>query len=298
MSKQLIVNADDYGRSEGVTQGILQAHREGIVTSTTVMMNMPNVEDALRLADDYPELGVGVHLVFTAWRPLLPPREIPSLVDEDGYFHSQEAILSHPQRIDIDELKAELRAQIERFRASGREPDHLDCHHFVHLYPPFFAVYVELAEEYSLPVRLPFPPEEEWDEAAASVAIAQGLPPDLLREIARQDIGLVQTKGIPHPNRFVQSFFGEEALTLENLLGILEGLPEGISEMMTHPGLADEKLVAKSTYGKERERELELLCHPRVKERIDELGIELVNFGVLKRMASHQQDSISVPARG
>lgn len=282
MSKQLIVNADDYGRTEGVTRGIIRAHHQGIVTSTTVMMNMPKVEDALGLADDYPDLGMGVHLVFTAWRPLLPPVEVPSLVDEDGCFHSQEATSSRPQQIDTDELKAELRAQIERLRASGREPDHLDCHHFVHLYPPFFAVYVELAEEYSLPVRLPFPPEEEFDEAAASVAIAHGLPSDLLREIARQDIGLVQAKGIPHPDRFVRSFYGEEALTLETLLGILEGLPEGISELMTHPGLADEKLLAKSTYAKERERELELLCHPRAKETVSELDIKLVTFGVFE----------------
>lgn len=282
MPKQLIVNADDYGKTEGVTQGIIQAHREGIVTSTTVMMNMPKVEEALRLADDCPDLGMGVHLVFTAWRPLLPAAEVPSLVDEDGQFHSQEAILSDPNRIDTDELKAELRTQIEGLRASGREPDHLDFHHFIHIYLPFFAVYVELAEEYGLPVRLPFPPEEEWDEAAASESMTQGLPPDLLREIARQDIGLVQAKGIPHPDRFVQSFSGQ-ALTLGNLLGILEELPEGISELMTHPGFADEVLLARSTYAKERERELELLCHPRAKERIGELGIELVNFGVLKR---------------
>ncbi|MFQ5813562.1 MAG: carbohydrate deacetylase [Anaerolineae bacterium] len=283
MSKQLIVNADDYGKTEEVTRGIIRAHREGIVTSTTVMMNMPQVEDALGLADDYPDLRMGVHLVFTAWRPLLPPAKVPSLMDEDGHFHSQEAILSHPERIDTGELKAELRTQIECFRASGREPDHLDCHHFVHIYPPFFAVYVELAEEYGLPVRLPFPPEEEWDEVAASTALAHGIPPALLREIARQDIGLVQAKGIPHPDRFIRSFYGEEALTLGNLLGILEGLPEGVSEMMTHPGLPDEGLLAKSTYAKERERELELLCHPRVKERIGELGIELANFGVWKQ---------------
>jgi predicted glycoside hydrolase/deacetylase ChbG (UPF0249 family) len=282
MSKQLIVNADDYGKTAGVTQGIIQAHREGIVTSTTAMMNMPQVEDALGLAGDYPDLGIGVHLVFTAWRPCLPPAEVPSLVDADGYFHSQEAILSRPNRIDTDELKAELKTQIERFRASGREPDHLDFHHFIHIYPSFFAVYIELAEEYGLPVRLPFPPEEEWDEAATSVSMAQGLPPDLLREIVRQDIGMVQAKEIPHPDHFVQSFYGE-ALTLENLLSILTELPEGISELMTHPGLADEKLLATSTYGKEREAEVEFLCHPQVKERIGELGIELVNFGVLKQ---------------
>jgi predicted glycoside hydrolase/deacetylase ChbG (UPF0249 family) len=246
-------------------------------------MNMPHVEEALKLAGDYPDLGTGVHLVFTAWRPLLPPTEVPSLVDEAGYFHSQEAILPRPNRIDTDELKAELRAQIERFRASGREPDHLDCHHFLHIYSPFFAVYVELAEEYGLPVRLPIPPEEEWDETAASMALAHSIPAGFLREIARQDLSLVQAKGIPHPDRFVQSFYGEGALTLETLLDIVEGLSEGITELMTHPGFADEVLLARSTYAKEREKELALLCHPRVKERIGELGVELVNFGVLKQ---------------
>lgn len=283
MARRLIVNADDYGRTAGVTQGIIRAHREGIVTSTTVMMNMPNIADALRLADDCPDLGMGVHLVFTAWRPLLPPVEIPSLVDEDGYFHSQEAILSNPERIATNELRAELRTQIERFRAFGREPDHLDCHHFVHLYPPFFAVYVELAEEYGLPIRLPFPPEEELDKAAASVDVFRELPLDFLQELVRQDIALVKARGIPHPDHFVQRFYGEEALALENLLGILEGLPEGISEMMTHPGLPDEELLAKSTYAQERGKELELLCHPRVKERISELDIELVTFSILKQ---------------
>jgi predicted glycoside hydrolase/deacetylase ChbG (UPF0249 family) len=282
MSKQLIVNADDYGKTAGVTRGIIQAHREGIVTSTTVMMNMPQVEDALEVASDCPDLGMGVHLVFTAWRPLLPPAEVPSLVDADGYFHSQEAILGNPNRIDTDELKAELRTQIERFRALGREPDHLDCHHFIHIYPPLFAVYVELAEEYGLPMRLPFPPEDEWDEAAASVSMTQGLPADLLREIVRQDIGLVQVKGIPHPDHFVQSFSGE-GLTLNNLLRTLEVLPEGISELMTHPGLADEKLLTESSDTREREAEVRLLCHPRIRERISESGIELVNFGVLKQ---------------
>jgi len=282
MTKQLIVNADDYGRTEGVTRGIIQAHRDGVVTSTTVMMNMPNVEEALRLAGDYPDLGMGVHLVFTAWRPLLPPPEIPSLVDEDGHFHSQEAILSHLGRIETNELKAELRAQIERFRASGREPDHLDCHHFVHLYPPFFAVYVELAEEYGLPIRLPFPPEEELSGAVGSVDVFQEIPLDFLREMARQDIALVKARGIPHPDHFVHSFYGEDAVALDNLLDILAGLPEGVSELMTHPGLPDEELLTKSAYGPERERELELLCHPRVKQRIGELGIELVTFGVLK----------------
>ena len=76
MGKQLIVNADDYGRSPGVSRGILRAHREGIVTSTTVMINQPDVEAQLEEALTYPRLGIGLHLVFSAWRPLLPPMSI------------------------------------------------------------------------------------------------------------------------------------------------------------------------------------------------------------------------------
>ncbi len=283
MDKQLIVNADDYGRTAGVVEGILRAHRQGIVTSTTVMMNMPGIEGALRRAQNCPGLGLGVHLVFSAWRPLLPPEQIPSLVDDNGAFLSQRALWARPETIRRDELWAELTAQIERFRAlTGRLPDHLDCHHFVHSHPLFFAIYVELAAQWGLPIRAPFPPEESLNQAAATVPLIEGLPLSEVRDIMRQDKKLVQVYGVRHPDHFVGSFYGE-AVTLENLLAILESLPEGITELMCHPGLADEQLLAESTYGRPREKELELLCHPRVRDKIDELGIELVNFGVLGR---------------
>jgi predicted glycoside hydrolase/deacetylase ChbG (UPF0249 family) len=282
MSKRLIINADDYGRTAGVVEGILRAHQQGIVTSTTAMMNMPGIEDALRRAQSYPELGLGVHLVFSAWRPLLPPEQIPSLVDADGAFLSQKALWAHPEAIQRDELRAELTAQVERFQAlTGRAPDHLDCHHHVHSHPFFFAIYVELAAQWGLPIRTPFPLEEMLSEAAATVPLIEGLPLSKVRAMIRQDRELVQAYGVHHPDHFVGRFYGEEAVTLENLLAILESLREGTTELMCHPGLADEQLLTESIYGRSREKELELLCHPRVRGKIDELGIELVNFGAL-----------------
>ncbi|HID61632.1 MAG TPA: carbohydrate deacetylase [Anaerolineae bacterium] len=282
MNKRLIVNADDYGRTAGVVEGILRAHQQGIVTSTTAMMNMPGIEDALRRAQSYPELGLGVHLVFSAWRPLLPPEQIPSLVDADGAFLSQEALWARPGAIQRNELRAELTAQVERFQAlTGRLPDHLDCHHFAHSHPFFFAVYVELAAQWGLPIRAPFPPEETLGQAAATVSLIEALPLSEVQNLLRQDKELVQVNGVRHPDHFVGSFYGEEAVTLENLLAILESLKEGTTELMCHPGLADEQLLAESTYGRPREKELGLLCHPRVRDKIDELGIELVHFGTL-----------------
>ena len=282
MNKQLIVNADDYGRTAGVAEGILRAHQQGIVTSTTAMMNMPGVEDALGRAQSYPELGLGVHLVFSAWRPLLPPEHIPSLVDANGAFLSQKAIWARLEGIQRDELRAELTAQVERFQVlTGRPPDHLDCHHFVHSHPFLFAVYVELAAQWGLPIRTPFPSEETLSQAAVTVPLIEGLPLSEVRDMMRQDRELVRANGVRHPDHFVGSFYGEEAVTLENLLAILESLREGTTELMCHPGLADEQLLAKSIYGRPREKELELLCHARVWDKIDELGIELVNFGAL-----------------
>jgi len=282
MSKQLIVNADDYGRTAGVVEGILRAHQQGIVTSTTAMMNMPGIEDALSRAQGCPDLGLGVHLVFSAWQPLLPPEQIPSLVDADGAFLSQKAIWARPEAIERDELRAELTAQIERFRVlTGHLPDHLDCHHFVHSHPLFFALYVELAAQWDLSIRAPFPPEEALNQAAATVPLIEGLPLSAVRDMMRQDRELVQAKGVRHPDHWIGSFYGEEAVTLENLLVILENLREGTTELMCHPGLADEQLLAESIYGRPREKELELLCHPRVREKLGELGIDLVNFGAL-----------------
>jgi len=285
MSKRLIVNADDYGRTARVVEGILQAHQQGIVTSTTAMMNMPGIEDALRRAQSCPELGLGVHLVFSAWRPLLPPEQIPTLVDADGTFLSQKVLWARPEAIQRSELRAELTAQVKRFRdLTGRSPDHLDCHHFVHHHPFFFAVYVELAAHCGLPIRAPFPPEEALSQAAATVPLIEGLPLSEVRDIIRRDREIVQANGVRHPDHFVSSFYGEEAVTLENLLAIVENLNEGTTELMCHPGLTDEQLLVKSIYGRPREKELQLLCHPRVRDKIDALGIELVNFGVLGRV--------------
>lgn len=281
MVRQLIVNADDYGRTPGVTEGILRAHEHGIVTSATVMMNMPHASESLRLAEEHPRLGVGVHLVFTSGYPVLLPEEVPSLVHGSGAFYRPQELMARLIEVDLDQLRTELRAQIKLFLSSGRRPTHLDCHHLTYLYPPFFAVHMDLAKEFGLPMRVPLPPLEKIGEQKVPTIAA--IPPDVLLRVATEDWRLVRGSGVSHPDHFVGGFFGAEALTMERLLRILEELPAGVTELMTHPGLADEQLRRESGYAEERERELELLCHPRVREKVNELGIELVNFSVLAR---------------
>jgi predicted glycoside hydrolase/deacetylase ChbG (UPF0249 family) len=281
MCKKLIINADDYGRSPGVSRGILHAHRRGIVTSTSVMINQPSVRTQLEEALACPDLGVGLHLVFSAWRPVLPPEVIPSLVDPDGFFLSQHDLWAQAEDISSKQLRAELAAQLERFVAwAGRLPDHLDCHHFVHLYPPFFQVYADLAAEFHLPLRVPFPPEADFPRAVATLTYLEGFPIDLVRGMIVTNSALLKARQLTHPDRFISTFFGVEALTLDHLLHLLRTLPDGISELMCHPGY-DEPALAGSTYRREREIELELLTHPTVRTCVAELGIDLVTFGVL-----------------
>jgi len=276
--KRLIVNADDYGRSPGVSRGILHAHRQGIVTSTTVMINQPGVEGQLAEALACPTLGVGLHLVFTAWRPVLPPERIPALVDEQGLFLEQHTLWARAEAIPVDQLRAELTAQVERFLAlAGHLPDHLDCHHFVHLYPPFFQVYADLAAGYHLPLRVPFPPETDFAQAVKTLPFLEGFPHDLVRGMIVTDSALVRARRLAHPDHFIGTFFGRRALTTAHLIGLLETLPEGVTELMCHPGYHDPPLDS-STYRTEREIELALLTGPTVRERVADLGIELVTF--------------------
>lgn len=145
--KRLIINADDFGLCEGANLGILRAHRHGIVTSATVMMNMPGAGAALTMAP--PSLGVGVHLTLTGGRPLC--EGVPTLTDDAGNFLKLPALRESAR---TDELERELRAQVNAFRASGLRPTHLDSHHHVHLEMPAVGKLVRLlADELKVPVR-------------------------------------------------------------------------------------------------------------------------------------------------
>ena len=290
MAGRLIVNADDYGRTPAVSRGIVQAHRQGIVTSTTVMVNQPGIEAQMDEALLCPGLGIGLHLVFTAWRPVLPPARVPGLVDERGFFLEQHSVWARAEEIPAAQLRAELEAQIERFRAlAGRLPDHLDCHHFVHLYPPFFQVYADLALENGLPLRVPFPPETEFPRAARSLPFLEGFPRDLVRGMIATNSALLRVRGLRHPDHFIGTFFGREAVTVEGLTGLLEGLPEGTSELMCHPGY-DDGALSSSSYRLEREAELDVLTRAEVRATVRRLGIELVTFeGLGNGTPAHRQ---------
>jgi predicted glycoside hydrolase/deacetylase ChbG (UPF0249 family) len=281
MGKKLIVNADDYGRAPGVSRGILRAHREGVVTSTTVMVNQPGARAQLEEALACPGLGIGLHLVFSAWKPVLPPDTIPGLVDENGHFFDQHTLWARAEDVSVKSLRAELTAQVGRFAAwAGHLPDHLDCHHFVHLYPPFFQVYADLAAQFHLPLRVPFPPETDFRRAVQTLPFLEDFPRDLVRGMIATNSALVRARRLAHPDHFIATFFGREALTLPFLFHLLDTLPQGTSELMCHPGY-DDPALSSSSYRTERPVELDLLTQPALQKHVAASGIELITFGAL-----------------
>jgi predicted glycoside hydrolase/deacetylase ChbG (UPF0249 family) len=280
MTRQLIVNADDFGRTRGVSAGILRAHLEGIVTSTTALMNMPGVAADLHQAkSEAPRLGLGVHLNFTTGRPLLPPEWCASLVDAHGHFLTQEAIMADPDRLKPDELHAELKSQITAFKnAMNTLPDHLDAHHFVHLYPPFFEVYLDLADSFQLPVRIPFPRQAAALDRMPS--ILEHVPLDTVKSIVLADQQQFAARSIKTTDHFVMTFY-DKTVSVPFLMEILASLPQGSSELMTHPGLLDDQLRTESQYHVQREDELAVLTNPPIIEYLVQLDIKLITFADL-----------------
>jgi predicted glycoside hydrolase/deacetylase ChbG (UPF0249 family) len=269
--KRLIINADDMGYSEDVVRGIVDLHRANLISSTSCMTNMPAWPLAAAYLREHPDLGAGVHLVFNEGSPVLPKEQVPALVN-NGRFLSDGQILRSLRRGTTAQLRAEFRAQIERFiRDVGHPPDHLDNHCSIsYVRPDRFRVTLQLAQEYNLPIRAPF--GDDLDEQTELLARHNNLPAWLIRWQGARYRRQVDRVGIRRPNTFLQHFSMPGHRTPEYLLSLLDGLREGwISELLAHPGYD----------GDWREEDLSALLEPRVRERLATPDIELISFAAL-----------------
>ena len=247
--KRLIVNADDFGRTPGINDGTLEAYVKGIVTSATVMVLEPAAEEGIHLARAAaPGLALGLHFAVTGGgAPASPTGSVPRLAPGGRFARNAEEL---PDRIPEAEVRRELEAQIALFeKMAGSPPTHLDSHHHSATHISILPVFTDVAAEHGLPVR------------ASNIRSR-----DHLRQA-----------GVKFPDFFIESFFGAGA-TPANLRLLLEHLREGVSELMCHPGHPDERLIAGSSYAKEREQEIAALCDPSVREAVTAAGIELVTF--------------------
>ncbi len=266
MTKKLIINSDDYGRTPDVSRGIRYCHLNGIVTSTTCMMNIPTTAADIAVAlKETPKLGLGVHLVLTADAPILPPEKVKTLVDAQGNFLKQGKLIERINAVDPAEAKAEWHAQITAFvKAAGKKPTHLDSHHHSSYFSPaLFRAMLELAQEFDCGIRLP---------VAVGESDVRGYP-----------AGLTQSMLAEFKPRSTTAFFDDfydEGATRDGLIALLNRMGEGSYEIMCHPGYTD-GLAAITSYAAQRETELAVLTDPEVRAAIESRGINLISFAEL-----------------
>ncbi|MFZ5827705.1 MAG: carbohydrate deacetylase [Bacillota bacterium] len=269
MGRYLIVNADDFGLTPGVSDGILRAHREGILTSTTFMVNFPWAGEMAGLLREAPDLGVGIHLNLTTGAPVLPPERVPSLVTRAGAF--VRSVWRALARIQPEEARAEWMAQVEKgVKLLGRTPTHLDTHRFLQAYPPLCEAMLEVARQFGIKaVRILYPefvPRGEFRRwSPAGFIVDRSL---------RRSAMLTRESGLSHPD---QTLAGDFDLT--GLLERLDRVEEGVNELISHPGQADDQLAALTSLREQREVELAALTAPEARQRIEARSIQLIHFG-------------------
>lgn len=255
--KRLIINADDFGFTPDVNAGIIHAHRNGVLTSTTLMANGDAFEDAVRLARETPTLDVGGHMVLIQGNSLLSGRPFP-----EKLRHTISAIATG----QLDPYR-ELRAQIERITDSGVRLTHLDSHKHTHIAPKVFRAVVKLAHEFQIPyVRLPLD----------TTLPIPGFGLELLRRFYKR---LARETNVKMTDNFM-GFRLTGYLNESTFAQALDHIGIGTTEFMCHPGYLGKELAGAATRLKEtRVKELEALVSPRIRELMTERGITLVTFG-------------------
>jgi predicted glycoside hydrolase/deacetylase ChbG (UPF0249 family) len=273
MSRVLIVNADDFGRSPGICRGIERAAKEGVVRSTTVMINLPGAPQAvIEARGRVPRLAWGLHLNITHGEACSPAMRRSQLVDAAGCFKGPQALLAALDRLDHQTVAHEWRAQADALLGCGAELDHLDSHHHAAYFSPWLSeFYFELAAELSCGVRPPCPMEGEGSP------LGRDLPPQVRHYLCQQAPQVLESAGLQHPDHFVTAFFGS-GVTAETLHGIIASLPQGVTELMTHPGEVDPALRQHSGYCEPRRVELDLLTAPELHSLLEQNGIRLACY--------------------
>jgi len=274
--KNLILNADDYGLTPGVSQGIRYAYHCGALSSTTAMMNLPGAALEVGIAKrDAPGLPIGVHLCLTEAGPVTPPGKIPSLVDSEGRFHPRVEFLKRLDTISPEEAGREFRAQIEALLEQDVSPDHIDSHHFVsYLAPAILEQTLALAAEYRCGIRPPIGCDGSVSD------LFPGLPESVIAFLGRGADAMIHRSPVRTADRLYLTLYDKTA-TLKNLLRILDGLAEGWNEIMCHPGLADPALREISDYVEERGYELSLLTEVGLPGLLASRGIQLSGYAQL-----------------
>lgn len=236
---KLIVNADDFGPNESVSKAILDAFEEGIVTSTSVIVNIGGAEPWIHeLASR--ELPAGIHLNIFSGRPVSNPQNLQSLVDNEGNFRRFASISEMETQINTEELLNEFRAQTHKLISSGVSPTHIDIHrHEIYFCQNLFAVIIDLAKEMALPIRMPL--ECSIARYGEKLALLANWNVQKLVSLQSNLRALCDSNEIRRPKSFIPDLMLTTKLSCSELLESISSSPPGVAEICSHPSHTTER---------------------------------------------------------
>jgi len=277
--KQLIINADDFGLDETVNKGIIEGHTSGFITSTTIMPSGKAFDHAVSLAASHPQLGIGVHLTLVGEKSVCDAKKIGSLVDSEGNLSPQ-----YPQflqryllgQVKLSHIRSELTAQVQKVVDCGIEITHLDSHQHLHIMPGIIDLVLEIAQEFGIKaIRIPREP----------YFFLGGYPFSIMRFLSRAGLTFLsqlaarkgKKKQLLMPNHFFGMLAGGN-LQEKFLLTILDTLPQGVSEIMMHPGTSNQILYEKYGWDYHGQEELAGVTSATVRQQLGDNNIKLISY--------------------
>lgn len=251
--KHLIINADDFGYSKAVNLGIMESHINGVLTSTTLMANMPGVDHAVSLLNDMPNLCVGAHLTLTCGKPMLGEK-VSTLIKENEYFFKLEDVENKVVQMDISEIYEEWKTQIRYLLNKGVNLSHIDSHHHVHTFKEHEEIIKVLSEEFNLPVRN-----------------CNNVLENKIRFLDLCNYNPIRNMEEKYENVRIECFKAIEEIIKKNI-------QYENTEAMCHPAFLDSYLLENSSFNIARIREVDILCDQLMRDLINKYEIKLCNY--------------------
>jgi hopanoid biosynthesis associated protein HpnK len=282
--KLLIVSGDDFGAAVQVNDGIVRAHRDGILTQTSLMVTGDAAAHAVELARATPTLAVGLHLVLAQGRPAAPPHEIPELVRGDGAFRDTPIVnglryaWAYVRQAGRAQLVREITAQLDAFMRTGLSLAHVDGHLNMHLHPMVLPILIELAPRYGITAtrmsREPLGAALRYDRRHLGRKCFEGV---IFHVLAAYATPRLRAAGIVSSER-VFGMHQTGHVDERYLLDVIEQLPAGVSELYAHPATSMPPVMAPFQHGYDHAGEVAGLTSPRVRAALEAAGVRLTTY--------------------
>lgn len=277
--KYLCVHADDFALSSSVSRGILETFNNGIVRSTSILPNASDFKDSIRLLQNS-SLNCGYHLNLSWGRPLSSLTDVKSLVSHSGFFFSSKYVYLRAifSLYNFSQVQMEFDKQIQKIQSVCKGLSHLNGHHHIHILPNISELVSQLAIKYKIPfVR-------SMTNQKANLPEGSFLRKRLLGSFKGAQECFWESKSLKTISHFRGcELSGDSPDLLKRWINFLHHLPEGFTEVMVHPGYVD--ILKGDSYREGREREVEVLCHPKLQKIISEENIQLISIKDYLRLA-------------